>query len=160
MTIQLAHRHPHVVDDTDMVRCIQIMLSYLDDLPREEALPGYRLLAAVILQWASPDPACPSKTNESYAALDALGLDTPTQRIGRNKNEWNASLHALRQATRIVAFSDLPVGTRLRGMAPIGIEWDGTKTTAAHVKSDGNCPPSEFLITHAMRDGMWVPCRQ
>lgn len=58
----------------------------------------------------------------------------------------------------MLKFSALPNGTRLLGMAPIGVQWEAEKTARGKLKPDGNCPPGEFCITHALVNGEWVEC--
>lgn len=46
------------------------------------------------------------------------------------------------------------VGTKLRGLAPIGVRWHGTMTISGP-KPDKGCPPSEWSVTEAWRAGAW-----
>jgi hypothetical protein len=52
----------------------------------------------------------------------------------------------------------IPIGTDLLGLAPMGIRWRA-KMTASGPKPEGNCPRSEFVITHAAIGGMWKEVR-
>lgn len=40
--------------------------------------------------------------------------------------------------------ADIPVGSRVDGLAPIGVRWSATRT-AKGFRPDDNCPASEFL---------------
>lgn len=44
---------------------------------------------------------------------------------------------------------ELPPGTRLGGLAPIGVKWSATITRNGKIKPDGNCPAGEFAPTSA-----------
>ena len=56
---------------------------------------------------------------------------------------------------RKIAWEDVPEGQRLRGLAPIGVRWLGTKRRGK-VSPDKGCPKSEFALTEAWIDGDWV----
>lgn len=53
-----------------------------------------------------------------------------------------------------VARSEIPNKAPLRGMAPIGVPWHA-KMVRGQVKPDGDCPPGEFALTHALVQGRW-----
>ena len=48
----------------------------------------------------------------------------------------------------------LPPGTKLLGLAPIGVRWCAM-VIKGRIKPAGNCPPGEFLVTHALIRGIW-----
>ena len=54
-----------------------------------------------------------------------------------------------------IRWEDIPNGTRLGGMAPIGIRWGGTKWRGRKV-ADKPCPNGEFLVISAWIDGRSV----
>ena len=47
-----------------------------------------------------------------------------------------------------VAAADIPTGSRVWGMAPIGIRWTARKTKTG-IQPDGDCPRSEFSPCYA-----------
>jgi hypothetical protein len=52
-----------------------------------------------------------------------------------------------------IRLTDIPVGTRLLGMAPIGVRWYGVMTRNGPTPDKG-CPPSEFAVCGAMVGGV------
>lgn len=54
-----------------------------------------------------------------------------------------------------ILWEDIPDGTLLGGLAPIGIPWAGKKYKGRRV-ADKPCPNGEFLVTHCMIDGVRV----
>lgn len=53
-----------------------------------------------------------------------------------------------------IQWSNVPDGAALYGMAPIGVPWHAVKK-CGRVKPDGNCPRSEYALTHACVKGQW-----
>jgi len=53
-----------------------------------------------------------------------------------------------------VVLADLPVGTCVLGMAPIGLRWRA-RIGKNGLKPEGNCPLCEFAPTHAIVGGSW-----
>jgi hypothetical protein len=58
-----------------------------------------------------------------------------------------------------VTRADIKSGTLLMGMAPIGIRWEAKMMPNGRIKPDGNCPPSEFSLTHALINRIWHEVR-
>ena len=50
---------------------------------------------------------------------------------------------------------EIKPGARLCGLAPIGIQWWGKMGPKGIVRPDGDCPASEFALTHAIHDNRW-----
>lgn len=55
-----------------------------------------------------------------------------------------------------VKLADLPKGTHVLGLAPIGVRWRATVTKPGVLKPEGNCPRREFVPTTALVSGKWV----
>ncbi len=51
--------------------------------------------------------------------------------------------------------SDIKPGSDLMGLAPIGIRWEAKMGPKGKIKPAGDCPRSEFVLTHAMHNGQW-----
>lgn len=55
-----------------------------------------------------------------------------------------------------VSRTTLVPGERLLGMAPIGVRWMATVNERGRIKPEGNCPASEFCLTHVWRQRGWM----
>jgi hypothetical protein len=54
-----------------------------------------------------------------------------------------------------VKLADLPVGTWVLGLAPIGVRWRAIVDKKG-LKPEGNCPRSQFCPTTARVNGRWM----
>lgn len=137
----------------EMATYVMVQLAWIDNHADNLNRSGeYYSLGARLHAWASGH-----RTNELLTALSNLDLDVPERRAGRPHSVWTVLLQKVKSAAAVLRLSELPVGTRLRGLAPIGVIWHGTKT-AHGSKPDGDCPPGEFTVTHAERGNWWMPC--
>lgn len=55
-----------------------------------------------------------------------------------------------------VELKDVPIGTRLMGLAPMGIRWAAKIGPKRKIRPEGNCPSCEFSVTHAWVKGAWM----
>ena len=54
-----------------------------------------------------------------------------------------------------IRLQDIPAGTRILGLAPIGIRWEGKMGRNGKIKPAGNCPRGEFAAMYAcLPDGV------
>lgn len=58
-----------------------------------------------------------------------------------------------------ITLTELPKGTHVLGLAPIGIRWRAKVTGPNRLKPEGNCPRGEFSPTHACVQGKWYEIR-
>ena len=58
-----------------------------------------------------------------------------------------------------VALKDLPKGTHILGLAPMGVRWRAIINEKGNLKPEGNCPRCEFLPTTALVKGTWIEIR-
>lgn len=139
----------------EMAVVITVQLAWIDEhVDRLDRTTHYYSLANQIRVWAAGG----ARTEEFMTALSLLDFDMPHLRQGRTLEVWIARLQAVRRASLCLSLAELPVGTRLRGLAPIGVRWEAVKTRDG-IRPAGNCPASEFVVTHAERGHWWFPCR-
>jgi len=69
--------------------------------------------------------------------------------------------------TADVAWEDVPDGTALRGLAPLGVRWTGVKRKGRAAPSAtfgllrwGSIAKSEFAPTHALLDGHYIRIKE
>lgn len=138
-----------------MATYVMVALSWIDECEdRLNKTSSCYKLGQTLRDWAG------SPTSECMAVLDGMGLAQHRERSGRTHAQWVERLQALRAAAYEERFDDLPDGTRLRGFAPMGLRWEAVKTGKGRLKPDGNCPPAEFSLTHALVNGRWLACQR
>lgn len=61
----------------------------------------------------------------------------------------------LEAVTETIRLCDIPRGTTILGLAPIGIRWTATVTRGGRVKPEGNCPACEFYPCYVFLKNTW-----
>ena len=59
-----------------------------------------------------------------------------------------------------ITTSELKKGTRVLGLAPIGVRWRAVVKPSGGIKPEGNCPRSEFVPTHAQVGDQWFEIKE
>ena len=137
----------------EMATYVAVQLAWIDEHADElNRSTEYYDLADRVNKWTRGVPS-----SELLQAISNLNLDAPHLRVERPHSMWVLLLEEVKAAAAVLRLADLPVGTRLRGLAPMGVSWEAIKTRDG-VKPDGACPASEFVVTHAEHGDWWLPC--